>query len=137
MNEWVWFCGVLLPSGYKDLEYPVTFYQSIKPFIHVDHYFDKFVDRPILEEYTRLNIGKIKSVWKDDEGRVLIGGYIKSSVKYDGISIFYTLTREREGEPYIYMDFGCSIVKEPLYKGCRILQKHGESLPFLSKIFYF
>ena len=128
MNEWVWFCGVLLPEGYKNLTYPIN---QFKPFIYIDEHLEKFADRPITEEFTKLNIGKIKSVWKDDEGRILIGGYMKSSVKYEGISINFTLTRERFGEPYIYMDFGCSIVKEPLYKDCKILKKHGGSLPFL------
>lgn len=127
MNEWVWFCGVLLPEGYKDLVYLIY-----KPFIHIDEHLENFVDQPITDKLRLNNIGKIKSVWKDDEGRLLIGGYIKSCIKYDYINIH--LRQKRcviSGEPHIRIDFGCSIVENPIYKGCRILQKYGGSLPFL------
>ncbi len=110
---WIWFSGILLPAGFKDLKY-----NSFYPFKLIEKYLYEFKDQPIKLEFHTI-IGKIKYVWKDNEGRLIVGGYIRDNIKYEGIAISFMI----EGNVHCLKDFGCSIVKEPYYPECVILER--------------
>jgi hypothetical protein len=95
---------------------------SYDPFKNIDKYLDHFTDKDISNEYGEV-IGKIKSVWKS-EGKLMISGYIPSITKEEEIAIsFRTSTILGISFTYHIHTFGCVIVKESLYKGCKIIKK--------------
>lgn len=53
---WIWFSGVLLPAGFKDLKY-----NSFYPFKFIEQYLYEFKDQPIKLEFSEV-IGKIMKV---------------------------------------------------------------------------
>lgn len=136
MNEWVWFCGVLLPKGYKDLNYRFV-NGTFKPFVKIDDFLDCFTDQPILIEFdSNFQIGKIKSVWKEDD-MLMIGGYIKERYSKLEIGISVGVEYDTMSNIVYYTGFGCSLIKQSLYPECKIKEirrisyLNGGSLPFL------
>ncbi len=110
---WIWFSGILLPAGFKDLKYYNNYY-----FRSLEQHLDEFKDQPIKYDFHTI-IGKIKCVYKDNEGQLIVCGYVnKYYAKHNkGIAISFTSC------DHVYSNFGCSIVKEPYYKECFILKE--------------
>lgn len=113
-----WFLGILLPKGFKDLEYG----EFGKVFKEIERYLNDFTNRPITVEFSNnLVIGKIKSVWIDNDGNVMIAGYLTKNCNFDGIAISFVVNKI--DEKYVYRKLGCSLVCKPLFKDCKIIER--------------
>jgi hypothetical protein len=61
---------MVLPKGFKDLQYRIYRFENI------DQYLNDFTDRPIYKTSVNDIIGKIKSVWVNNDGAMMIAGYL-------------------------------------------------------------
>lgn len=112
-----WFCGILLPKGFKDLED----HDYGKVFKDIERYLNDFTNRPINIEFSTIIIGKIKSVWIDNDGNILIAGYLTKNCEFDGIAITFSVNII--DEKYVYSKLGCSLVYKPIFKDCKIIER--------------
>lgn len=107
-----------MPKGFKDLEYG----EFGKVFKEIERYLNDFTNRPITVEFSNnLVIGKIKSVWIDNDGNVMIAGYLTKNCNFDGIVISFVVNII--DEKYVYQKLGCSLVCKPLFKDCEIIER--------------
>ncbi|MBX9636218.1 MAG: hypothetical protein K2Q45_01550 [Nitrosomonas sp.] len=122
-----WFKGILLPKGFKDLE----FRNFGKVFRHIDLHLGEFADQPItLEFHGNEIIGKIKSVWMDSNGEIMIAGFLTQKCKHDGLAIIFNCTFDVNTRIYEgFSNFGVFFTRAPYFKECRVLERKEIKLP--------
>lgn len=115
-----YFYGILLPKGFKELEYGTLG----KVFKDIERYLNDFINRSVTIEFSNnLVIGKIKSVWIDHDGNVMIAGYLTENCEFDWIAIRFVVN-EIDGK-YVYRKLGCSLIYKPIFifKDCKIIER--------------
>jgi len=114
-----WFYGILLPKGFKNLRYRNIRHNLLK---NIESHLNDFENQPIyidcLKEFI---IGKIKSVWINKDGNIMIVGYLTKKCVFNGLAVMFDVTVM--DETYEYSNFACSLTSEPYFKGCYIIER--------------
>jgi hypothetical protein len=114
-----WFYGILLPKGFENFKYRGIRHNLFRD---IKFYLKDFESQPIyIECLKEVVIGKIKSLWIDNNGNLIICGYLTKKCDFNGLAIMFSVNII--DETYKYSDFACALTSEPYFKDCFVIER--------------